>query len=194
MNTKHILLCVVATSMLAPSVARADLGSQGVIAIQGQPRLELGHQTTTDPDGDSSSSTQLGIGVLGQYFVADHVAIGGGFQAVRQWEDDDDTETTIVAQLLASYQLPVRSGLHLWPQALVGVIRQTVDLQSNPKLTVVAGSIYVPVVLEVADHLLIGWGPIAGTTLHSSYERSGYSEDAGKSKVLGTQAMVAGWF
>lgn len=53
---------------------------------------------------------------------------------------------------------------------------------------------YAHAVYEVAEHFVIGWGPTLGTTLQTSFERGGDSEDAGDARAFGAQAMVAGWF
>lgn len=197
MKAKRLLLSAIISSLLVPAAtARADFGSRGSLTIQGHPRLDLKRSTTTQPDGDSTSSTQLGLAVAGQYFVADHIAVGGGFQVAREWEGDV-TSMLLVAQVIASYQVPLRPRLHLWPQVLLGAGRQSRDRTGDtrqPTATVVGVSIFAPVVLEVAGHFLIGWGPMAATTLHASVERNGDSEDASKNKAFGVQAMVAGWF
>lgn len=193
MKSRQVVLAILAISLAAPTLASAEFGSQGTIAIQGLPRLELTRSIATPPDGDSSSDTTLGIGVAAHYFAADHFSLGGGLQVAREW-DDGAPETLLLVQALTSYQVELRPRLHLWRQAVLGVMRQSAESSSNPALTAVAVSAYAPATYEIADHFVIGWGPMVATTLVASFERNGRSQDVGNFTQFGAQVLVAGWF
>jgi hypothetical protein len=63
-----------------------------------------------------------------------------------------------------------------------------------PKVTQAGVSIYVPVLLEVTDHLVVGVGPVIGADFYSSYERYNRAEVASKTTLIGNAAIVGGWF
>jgi hypothetical protein len=194
MKLLKLLVPALASALVNPSTARADFGRRGVVVIESDIDLDIVHISTTQPDGDSSSRSGIDLAANAKYFVADHVSLGLGIDLVRQSRDDDDPTTAIGVRITAGYQLRMRSRIHLWPGAVLAVARASSDSFGGVSLTRAGVSIYAPAVFEVADHFVIGWGPLIGTEIYASLDAFGSSSDEDKSTILGTSAFVAGWF
>jgi hypothetical protein len=195
---KHNLaLSALVLTFLLPAVpAHADFGSRGVVVLEPDLDLSLIQAKTTEPDGETESLRGFELGASASYFVTDHISLGGRLAYGRLYPAGESTQTTTFVGVVAGYQLRLNHRLHLWPQVRIGYARQTLitETEAMPKLTKAAVSLYAPVVLEVTDHVLIGFGPLVAADFYSKYERYNRAEEDSKTKLIGTAAMVAGWF
>jgi hypothetical protein len=193
MQLNKLLVPAVATALLLPSaVAHADFGSRGVFVLEGDIDLDAAR---VSEEGRSSATKGVDLGVNVKYFVADHIAVGGGLDFVHTWYDDDGGPTLVAGRLTAAYQARSSARVSVLPQLIVGYGRKSDNvLGDDVVLTSIGVSAFVPFVFEPADHFIIGWGPEVATELYVSFDRNGMSSDSSKSTLFGTHAFVAGWF
>jgi hypothetical protein len=196
MNNKLTLLLAASTTalLLEPTLAHADFGARGTVVIESELDLDFAHRSVTSPSGSSSSTNDLDLGIGGRYFVTDHVDVGAAVDVLYRSEDDDDSRTILGGSILAGYQHRLGSRLHLWPQAGVAYARATTSSSVDVTVSTVVVSAYAPLVYELADHVLVGWGPTFTTSVYASAEVNGISSDDDKLTIYGTSAFIAGWF
>jgi hypothetical protein len=196
MNNKLTLFLAVPVSalLLEPTLAHADFGARGTIVIESELDLDFAHQSVTSPGGSSSSRNELDVGIGGRYFVADHVNVGVSADVLYRSDEDDDSQTILGISVMAGYQHRLGARLHLWPQAAVAYARATTSSSLDVTVSTMAVSAYAPVAYEIADHVMVGWGPTFTTSLHTSADVNGTSSDVDKFTIYGTSAFIAGWF
>lgn len=196
MNNKLTLFLSVSivALLLEPGLARADFGARGTVVIESELDLDLSHRSVTSPGGSSSSTNELDLGIGGGCFVADHVDVGASADVLYRSNEDDDSQTILVISALAGYQHRIGARLHVWPQAGVAYLRATMSSSLDATASTVAISAYVPLAYELADHVLVGWGPSATTSVYAATQVNGTSSDGDKLTMFGASAFIAGWF
>jgi hypothetical protein len=199
------LVTVAAAVLLASSAARAQeptatsearFGRSGVLAISGDFQagvrgLLFSAPTGRDPDG----LFEVTLAPAVDYFVADHVSIGG--QVVIVYARTGPAKLTAFGLgPRVGYEFAVSDRVSFWPK--VSIVYTTANVDSGA--STLGGSVtfdgwslgadlYAPFVFHVAPHFFVGLGPDASTQLIA--KSSG--NDTIKQTSLGILFTVGGW-
>jgi hypothetical protein len=188
-----------------PTVPPARLprfGDTGTIALTSE--LEAFGYTTAWNGPDALAYTTYGFQAGVDYFVADHLSLG----AALWWSHFDvkgfdlrgaSTYTKDVSSaggaLRGGVELPLGPRLSLYPRVTLGYGGEDVDLESVGKVEkfhddYLYAGIYAPLLVHVARHLFVGFGPDASTDLAHTYTPANVSN---KATSVGAGLTVGGW-
>ena len=148
---------------------------------------------TVDHGGDRSITVASFTPAI-DYFVARHFSIGlagSGYYAHASYKGGDPTNTTSFGLgPRVGVDVPLARGLSLYPRANIFFSHEATDRTSGLALstvsdTVVALGIYAPLLVHVATHAFVGFGPY----LAQDVSRTGNNV----ATRVGAALVVGGW-
>jgi hypothetical protein len=175
-------------------------GERGTWAFSG----ELGAGITrTTYKGSDRSRTSYSVRPAADYFVVDHFSIGLAAMATRSSDASnaaaavtvEQATTTLGAAATLGYDQPLASWLSVYPRASLGFAHTTVDTttkidETTSALTSVTVALYVPLLVHVASHAFLGFGP---SLSHDVVNRFENSKTDNLRTTLGGHLVVGGW-
>jgi hypothetical protein len=182
-----------------------EWGDKGVVGFGVETRLDALYTSIKSPNGDSSSSTQIGFGADIAYFVVDGLSVGGvvGFDHLSSkpaGATDSDTETSYNVMARVGYNLWLQpESLSLWPQVGIGWNHSGLGTSSgDASASQVQLGVFIPLLIHPAKHFHFGIGPFVTRDLTSSTSAtpsggSSTSGDGDKATVIGIRGDIAGW-
>jgi hypothetical protein len=183
------IVCALLISGVA--AAQADVREKGTRAIRGDVTASVDRMSS---EGDSS--TGAAIGVTGAHFVADSVSVGATLRGSYRTENNV-SQTALGVIPTVGYAARIGERVYLWPQVGVGVawawINSRYDSFDGSARLVVANA-YIPVYLEPAEHLLVGFGPAVTRELSMKVTVGGETTDGPTRMSVGAIASLVGWF
>ena len=190
---------------VSPSVAHGParrFGQQGEVVITGEVSSNA-FWTTYDGTGSSNVAVSFAPGF--DYFVVNHVALGVAVQAAYENSTGLDGSATVHASTTSfsaiprvAVDVPLASWLSLYPRATLFFGYQSQDeterASTNASTQDFAGvGLYVPVLLHVAPHLFVGFGPNVSHELTHSYTFQDGTEQQVRATTFGAALTVGGW-
>jgi hypothetical protein len=194
------LVTLGAATALVSGTALAEgagaFGQQGQISLQSDFELTLTHTSQSQPGEASTSTTTITLAPALDYFVIQHLSIGG--QLLYSHESSDNlSASTFGIGPRVGYDIPLGDVVSLWIRA--GIRYETTSGSEGNGLgsasfntwTFVAGA---PFLIHPAPHFFIGFGPVLSVDLSSSYSAGPVSGDGPKQTTYGIATTVGGWF
>jgi hypothetical protein len=128
------------------------------------------------------ATPRLGV----DYFIDEHLTVGGNFGVFTRSVNDDD-ETGILVAARVGYALRLSSAIAFWPRA--GITFATINADGNADSSVVALSLEGMFSIAPSD----SWSFMLGPVLDLGF--AGEENDADYSEILfGIMIGLAGWF
>jgi len=154
--------------------------------------------------GVSSSSTTLTIAPGIDYFVVNHFSVGGAF-SVRSghitginpsagYPVSDDV-ASVGGTLRFGVDLPMSTWLSFYPRGSIsaGVVRydeKSSNGENSYSVNVISVGLYAPMLLHLAPHAFVGFGPSVARDLDSAIP---HSRIESRSTSAGASLVVGGW-
>jgi hypothetical protein len=136
---------------------------------------------------DAKPTTYVIVRPAVDYFVADHLSLGGGLGFARSWQEGESSNSFEVRPRIG-YELPVGDAFSVWPRAGIQYelswFNDSYGSSSNRTLEAFA---QVPVLAHVTPHFFVGIGPTFNAVL--SYSRA----DWPKATSVGVESTIGGW-
>jgi hypothetical protein len=182
-------------------------GAQGGLVIGGS--MGLNKQSYSDTP---ATSFAVSLRPSVDYFVLDDVAVGGSafvsYSTYRSGIDLRSKSLGLGGYLNVSFNLPLTRLLSVWPKVYLGAWRQAYEYTTNgtgytvsidgipidiyngarPKETAVVVGLFAPVLVHLAGHFFIGFGPDVYADL--SHDVDGTQN---RRLYLGMSSTVGGW-
>lgn len=172
-----LALAVVATT--SPAHAQAErFGAQGDLAISSDVGLSVQHQF------EGRSSTTLVLNPAADYFVIDHLSIGG-YVNLSHTGGSGASVTNFGIGPRVGYDINLSSQFSFWPKA--GVAFNHTSTSAGPLDTsnsAFAINLFAPFLFHPVEHFFLGFGPNFDIDL---------TGDA-KQTVLGARLVIGGHF
>ncbi|MBX3191480.1 MAG: hypothetical protein KF819_31080 [Labilithrix sp.] len=135
------------------------------------------------------------------YFVEKHFSVGAGFGIGHTKATQDSTDstiytyTTVSLDLRVGAQVPLSQRLSLYPRAgfhalYIDQVAGAAGEGVSYEVTTTAVSLSLPLVVHVAPHLFVGWGPGVSHELSRAYDTG--PNDIRRTSV-GAGVLVGGW-
>ena len=196
MRTLPLLATAVLTAL--GGAARADesaprtalpggFGAQGQIALSADLQLDIVHRS----QGQGSRTTAVIRPAL-DYFIMPNVSVGGfiGFSSGSASSGPlagnlDLTEVSLGAR--AGYDLRLADALSLWGQLRLSYAHDsfTAPVGTGTGGSIVALTIYVPLIFQPAAHFFVGAGPVLSQELVDSVANQSNATDFGLLSIVG---------
>jgi hypothetical protein len=184
----------------APRLPR--FGDAGVVVLSSE--LEAyGHQTAWSGP-DSLAYTEYGFEAGVDYFVADHVSVGAALWWMQSSAQGVDLRTAAAytnhesragGVVRGGVEWPLGPHLSLYPRLTLGLAGEDYDIESAGKANKghdddIYASAYVPLLVHVARHVFVGFGPSGLADLSRTFTPSNTSN---KATSVGAGLTVGGW-
>jgi len=165
--------------------------------VNGALSANFGHLGYSTP---GSSTTSVGIEPAFDYFVARNISWGGSVfvrysDVTSLGNETKDLSFGITGQVGSNLWL-TRRLLSVWPRLFVGALenRLTYLVSSDGSSTnttekIAFVELYVPLLLHLAPHVFVGFGPEA---FADAYHTVG--ETSNLRRFWGAESIVGGWF
>jgi hypothetical protein len=177
-------------------------GDKGVVVLNSE--LNAFGFGTHYTGAASSTYTGYGLDAGLDYFIVDHVSFGAVL-SVEHYEAAGNSlldaavytksETRAGIGLRLGAELPLGRYLSLYPRGTLGFGAEDFDLESRGSASKGSDSyfyadLYVPLLVHLARHFFVGFGPEVYTDLGRTYQPSGRTD---LSTVLDAGLIVGGW-
>ena len=177
----------VASPPMTPGAA-ADFGRRGQIAISGEMKGSILHQSASMNGG---SYTTFEIQPSLDYFVSPNLSVGGLVGIRRESLGGGDSLTTFTIGPRVGYDIVLSGEVSLWVRAGLGYAHLSESLgQGDRSGYVIPFSLYAPLLWHPVTHLFLGAGPFLETDLVSRIE----GESAPRTTDIGLSSTVGGYF
>jgi hypothetical protein len=180
----------------APAPEAARFGTSGVLSISSDFQAGIKGQLFSAPSGgDPNGLFSVTLAPALDYFVADHVSLGG--QVVLLYARNGGAKLTAFGLgPRIGYEFPLSEKVSLWPK--LSIIYATANVDSG--VSTLGGSVtfdgwslavdvFAPLLFHVVPHFFLGFGPDLSTELVA--KASG--KDAIKTTSIGGLFTVGGW-
>ncbi len=170
----------------APAQAQAQaqrFGARGALAISSDVGLSVQHQFV-NPEEQRSAVTTLSLHPAADYFLIDHLSIGGyaGFTYTGVL---DASAFNIGLGPRIGYDFNLGSHFSFWPKAGAAFNHTTVSLGwSSGSNNAVTLNLFAPFLFHPVDHFFLGFGP------NFDVDVTGM----GKRAILGGRLVIGGHF
>jgi hypothetical protein len=184
----------------APRLAR--FGDAGVWVLNAELNA-YGHQTVYSGP-DQSFYTRYGVVAGADYFVVNHVSLGGSLWGTHVSVRGVAVSTVGVytndigrtgASVRAGVELPLGDSLSLYPRLSLGYGVENYQYAASGAVSqgnddYVYVDLYAPLLVHLARHFFVGFGPDAATDLSRTYTPGNRNN---QSTYVGAGLMVGGW-
>ena len=197
MLTRHLALLVGAACLLASLTARAqdptentgagparNFGSAGQLTFASENTLDIVHS--------SNEATSVTFGPAADYFIIDHLSIGGfiGFTFLNV-HDSDTIKFGIGPRV--GYYLPFTDMLGIWPKIGFSYAHTNmsvtvtdvmgVEHETSASNDAIALNLFAPIMMHPATHFFVGFGPFLDVDLSGDNRVTSY----------GLKLTIGGW-
>jgi hypothetical protein len=193
LSTLSVALLVSGTATAQNRDVRADspagtFGDEGQLAISSDAGLSI---SSTSISGVDDSTTQIVLRPAIDYFLVDHLSIGG-FVGVDHTATGGFSTTAFSIGPRVGYDFPLSNRVSVWPKAGISFASTSfesddevpgVDPNPDESNTSVQLNLYVPFLFHPVDHFFIGFGPALDLDL---------SGDA-KATTIAARLTLGGW-
>jgi hypothetical protein len=161
-------------------------GDRGQLAISSDAGLSL---TNTSVSGVDGSTTSLILRPAVDYFVIDHLSVGG-FLGLAYVSTSAGSSTSFSVGPRVGYDIPVSRRFSIWPKAGLSIGHTSEDIddpdfeddtgESNTSLQL---NLFVPVMFHPVDHFFLGLGPALDQDLSGD----------NKATTIAVRLTLGGW-
>jgi hypothetical protein len=184
-----------------PTAPLRRFGSAGTATLDSE--LEL-YAHGTSYTGTPNRYGAYGAAFGGDYFVADHVSFGGGFsvtaidvagQNVATRNPYTKTDTAYAFFVRLGVEIPLGKAASLYPRASLGMEGESFRTDEGSATNAgsdsgLYASVYAPILVHVARHFFVGFGPDAYTDLGRTFSPGNQTINA---TSVGAGLTVGGW-
>jgi hypothetical protein len=137
--------------------------------------------------GGGATSSQMFVRPAVDYFVLDHLSVGGGVSIERQQADQSRVTWLGVAPRIG-YEVPLGESCSLWPIAGIAYDRAVeVDwVNSYGGRWMVSGHVRAPLLAHLTDHFFVGLGPRLDVVLAQEVPST-------RLMTYGIESTIGGW-
>lgn len=175
------LLAVLSSAAVAEE---AEFPKAGRIVPLGS--LSISHSTA-----GGSSLTQVQIAPTLLYLVGDRFVVGGDllYRSISSG-GGGNTQSSIGGDLLLGGAFPLGPQVTLMLLPSIGVLSLSSGSASRTSFTI---GVTVPLLVHLAPHFFIGFGPQLGTEITASQSLGGTSADSDKITTFNFNGFFGGW-
>ncbi|HVW24719.1 MAG TPA: hypothetical protein VHC69_05085 [Polyangiaceae bacterium] len=166
-----------AINTVPPNTEAAIFGGKHQLAISSDAGFYISN-TTVSNGGGSTTSILLQPAV--DYFVIDHLSVGG-FLLLNYQHTKGSHSTTFGIGPRVGYDIPLSSFFSIWPK--VGLSFSSVT-GPGPDANNLALNLFVPLMLHPAPHFFLGFGPALDVDLTGNQT---------KSTTIAGRLTIGGW-
>jgi hypothetical protein len=139
----------------------AMFGTKGQLAISSDAGLEISNSSIS---GGHGSTTKITLAPAIDYFVIDHLSVGG-FVRLDYTHTPGSHQTTFGIGPRVGYDIPFSSLFSVWPKLGFSYFTTSSPGVTTNNFTL---NIFVPVMIHPAEHFFIGFGPAFDVDLTGS--------------------------
>jgi hypothetical protein len=166
-----------------------EFGNEAQLAISSDAGLSI---SNTSVDGVDDSTTSVILRPAVDYFLVDHLSIGG-FLGLDHTSTGGSSVTSWSIGPRVGYDIPLSNRVSVWPKIGVSFASTSfdgdevdlpgVDVDEDETNTAVQLNLFVPFLFHPVDHFFIGFGPALDQDL---------SGDA-KATTIAGRLTLGGW-
>ncbi len=175
---------------LGQAAPAGGFGNQGQLALQADLQLHFEGYSYSDNGG---SGTDFLIQPAADYFVIDHLSVGGAVPLHVASPDGGRTTITFGIEPRVGYDIPIVEKLSFWPDLFFSF--ETSSRNNNGGSDTAFGiGVFAPLLFHPIAHFFLGIGPNLSTEFSHTYSApNGRSGEGPKLTQYGIMSTIGGW-